>query len=114
MTERNGLSPAADWVELKTTDEDWAQADPALLGNLLAQMHLIRGFEECVLELAAEGLPCGGPAQFERRPGRRRGRFDRGAVRGRPDQRLPSRPPPVPWRSRWAIWPRRASTSGRR
>lgn len=56
MTERNKLSPAADWVELKTTDEDWAQADPALLGNLLAQMHLIRGFEECVLELAAEGL----------------------------------------------------------
>jgi 2-oxoisovalerate dehydrogenase E1 component len=56
MTERINLAQAAAWVELRTTDADWAQADPALLGNLLSHMHLIRGFEECVLELAAEGL----------------------------------------------------------
>ena len=56
MTERIKLEPIADWVELKATAEDWAKADPALLGNMLAQMQLIRGFEECVLELAAEGL----------------------------------------------------------
>ncbi|TDS78203.1 alpha-ketoacid dehydrogenase subunit alpha/beta [Comamonas sp. JUb58] len=56
MTTRTALSPASDWVQLSTTDEDWAQADPALLGSLLSHMQIIRGFEECVLELAAEGL----------------------------------------------------------
>ena len=50
------LAPASEWVQLSTTDADWAQADPALLGSLLAHMHIIRGFEECVLELAGEGL----------------------------------------------------------
>src|SRR3546814_14134776 len=50
------LAPASDWVQLSTTDADWAQADPALLGALLAHMHIIRGFEECVLELAGEVL----------------------------------------------------------
>ena len=49
------LAPASEWVQLSTTDADWAQADPALLGSLLAHMHIIRGFEECVLELAGEG-----------------------------------------------------------
>jgi len=56
MTLRTSLTPASDWIQLASTDEDWAQADPTLLGTLLAQMHIIRGFEECVLELAAEGL----------------------------------------------------------
>lgn len=56
MSERSTLHPAAEWVELRATDEDWARADPALLGTLLTHMHLIRGFEEAVLELAAEGL----------------------------------------------------------
>lgn len=56
MTEHSTLAPAAAWLELRSTDQDWSQADPALLGNLLSHMHLIRGFEECVLELAAEGL----------------------------------------------------------
>ena len=50
------LAPASEWVQLSTTDADWAQADAALLGSLLAHMHIIRGFEECVLELAGEGL----------------------------------------------------------
>jgi len=56
MSERSALRPAAEWVELRATDEDWARADPALLGTLLSHLHLIRGFEEAVLELAAEGL----------------------------------------------------------
>jgi len=56
MTSRTPLTPASDWIQLATTDQDWAQADPALLGTLLAHMAIIRGFEECVLELAAEGL----------------------------------------------------------
>lgn len=50
------LSPSAPWVELKTTPADWKKADPKLLGGMLAQMHLIRAFEEKVLELAGEGL----------------------------------------------------------
>ncbi|MPT40740.1 MAG: thiamine pyrophosphate-dependent dehydrogenase E1 component subunit alpha, partial [Achromobacter sp.] len=56
MTTRTALSPASDWVQISTTAEDWAQADPGLLGSLLSHMQIIRGFEECVLELAAEGL----------------------------------------------------------
>ena len=45
-----------EWIELSTTATDWKAADPALLGTMLAQLHLIRAFEETVLELAAEGL----------------------------------------------------------
>lgn len=56
MAESIALTSHAPWMELRTTDKDWAEADPQLLGSLLTQMHLIRGFEECVLELAAEGL----------------------------------------------------------
>ncbi len=56
MSEHIPLKPAAPWVELRTTDTDWKKADPKLLGSLLSHMHLIRGFEECVLELAGEGL----------------------------------------------------------
>jgi len=56
MTLRTPLTPASDWIQLASTDDDWAQADPALLGTLLAHMAIIRGFEECVLEIAGEGL----------------------------------------------------------
>jgi 2-oxoisovalerate dehydrogenase E1 component len=50
------LLPQASWVELETTQEDWKAADPALLGSMLTQLHVIRAFEEKVLELAGEGL----------------------------------------------------------
>jgi len=43
-------------VELSTTAQDWKDADPALLTGMLAELHLIRAFEETVLELAGEGL----------------------------------------------------------
>ncbi len=56
MPKSVALSPASPWVELSTTDADWKQADPALLGTLLSHLHLIRAFEETVLELAGEGL----------------------------------------------------------
>jgi 2-oxoisovalerate dehydrogenase E1 component len=56
MPEHLALSPASTWVELRTTEEDWKQADPVLLGTLLTHAQLIRSFEECVLDLAAEGL----------------------------------------------------------
>ena len=50
------LAPAAEWSELSTTAADWKAADPALLATMLGQLHLIRAFEETVLELAGEGL----------------------------------------------------------
>nr|WP_198982806.1 alpha-ketoacid dehydrogenase subunit alpha/beta [Herbaspirillum sp. ASV7] len=56
MSDHIALAPAAPWVELRSTDADWKAADPALLGSLLCHMHLIRAFEESVLELAMEGL----------------------------------------------------------
>lgn len=56
MTKKTRLSPAEPWVELQTTAADWKNADPKLLGSMLTQLHLIRAFEEQVLELAGEGL----------------------------------------------------------
>jgi len=53
--ERN-LETHAPWVELSTTEDDWKAADPALLATMLVELHLIRAFEETVLELAGEGL----------------------------------------------------------
>jgi 2-oxoisovalerate dehydrogenase E1 component len=50
------LSPVSDWSALSTTAADWQAADPALLATILGQLHLIRAFEETVLELAGEGL----------------------------------------------------------
>ena len=50
------LTPAAEWSELSATAADWKAADPALLATMLGQLHLIRAFEETVLELAGEGL----------------------------------------------------------
>lgn len=46
----------APWVHLTPTERDWKAVDPARLGTLLVCMHVIRAFEETVLELAAKGL----------------------------------------------------------
>lgn len=56
MPKKKRLQTGVDWFELSTTKADWDAADPALLGTMLTQMHLIRAFEETVLELAGEGL----------------------------------------------------------
>jgi 2-oxoisovalerate dehydrogenase E1 component len=56
MPRRRRLEPGSPWVELSTTPADWKNADPTLLGTILSQLHLIRAFEETVLELAGEGL----------------------------------------------------------
>ena len=56
MAKKIRLTPAEGWVELQTTAADWKNADPKLLGTMLSQLHLIRAFEEQVLELAGEGL----------------------------------------------------------
>lgn len=56
MPKRTELSTGVPWIQLETTPEDWKAADPQLLATMLAQLHLIRAFEETVLDLAAEGL----------------------------------------------------------
>jgi len=56
MSRVKRLQPGSEWNELTTTAADWKAADPALLATMLGQLHLIRAFEETVLELAGEGL----------------------------------------------------------
>lgn len=56
MSKQRRLETTVDWVEVSTTAADWKAADPALLATMLGQLHLIRAFEERVLDLAAEGL----------------------------------------------------------
>jgi 2-oxoisovalerate dehydrogenase E1 component len=56
MPQRRALKTGVPWVELTTTRDDWKRADPALLAGMLVQLHLIRAFEETVLELASENL----------------------------------------------------------
>src|SRR5690606_1206948 len=56
MTLHNRLEPAAPWVEIVVTADDWDAADPGLLTAMLSQLVLIRTFEEYVLELAGAGL----------------------------------------------------------
>ena len=61
MTTKKKLAPASPWVELRTTMKDWDAADPALLTTMATQLHLIRAFEESVLDLAGQKL-INGPA----------------------------------------------------
>ncbi len=56
MTETKALSPSAPWVELWTTPEDIDRLDASLLGTMLTQLHVIRAFEEEVLDLAGRRL----------------------------------------------------------
>lgn len=56
MATYQSLEPQAPWRQLTVEARDWQQADPALLGTMLTQLHWIRAFEEAVLDLAAEGL----------------------------------------------------------
>ena len=56
MAREKRLQPRSSWLELSTTASDWKAADPSLLATMLGQLHLIRAFEETVLELAGEGL----------------------------------------------------------
>ena len=56
MPRRRRLSPEVPWVQLETTAADWKAADAQLLASMLGELHLIRAFEETVLELAGEGL----------------------------------------------------------
>jgi 2-oxoisovalerate dehydrogenase E1 component len=61
MPTTKSLVPKSAWVELKTTAKDWDEVPIELLSNMLTQMHLIRAFEEKVLDLAGQKL-INGPA----------------------------------------------------
>ena len=61
MPETTPLQPLAPWVALTATDADWDAVEPAVLDTMLAQLHLIRTFEEEVLNLAGQKL-VNGPA----------------------------------------------------
>ncbi|WP_257424680.1 alpha-ketoacid dehydrogenase subunit alpha/beta [Nocardioides carbamazepini] len=50
------MNTEVPWTALAATDADWAEADPALLRAMYAQLVLIRTFEEQVLDLAGSGL----------------------------------------------------------
>lgn len=56
MSEKNKLSSNAPWVEFSISHEDWLKTDPAVIKTLLVHTHLIRIFEEAVVQLAMEGL----------------------------------------------------------
>ena len=56
MPEHRRLDPAAPWVEVVATRDDWDAADPDLLRTIHAQLVWVRTFEEYVLELAGTGL----------------------------------------------------------
>jgi 2-oxoisovalerate dehydrogenase E1 component len=61
MPETTSLQPLAPWVGLTSTDADWDAIEPGVLDTMLAQLHLIRAFEEEVLVLAGQKL-INGPA----------------------------------------------------
>lgn len=61
MSKVTSLALKSPWVQLSTTQKDWDEAPAALLTNMLTQMHLIRAFEEKVLDLAGQKL-INGPA----------------------------------------------------
>lgn len=56
MSRTSKLVSDAGWSQLKTTDKDWRTVDAATLENAFVSLHLIRAFEEEVLELAGQGL----------------------------------------------------------
>lgn len=56
MPRRRRLETGTPWIELSSTPADWKAADPATLATMLGELHLIRAFEESVLDLAGQGL----------------------------------------------------------
>ncbi|MGP9586615.1 thiamine pyrophosphate-dependent enzyme, partial [Micrococcaceae sp. AOP34-BR2-30] len=56
MPENVPLDYSTHVTHLRTTSDDWDNADPALLETMLVEMQAIRSFEEAVLGLAGSGL----------------------------------------------------------
>ena len=50
------LKPHAPWRELRTTSTDWSSFSHKQINTMLATMHVVRAFEEKVLELASQRL----------------------------------------------------------
>jgi 2-oxoisovalerate dehydrogenase E1 component len=50
------LTPNEQWSSLSSDQADWNAADPKKLASMLSGLHLIRAFEEKVLDLVNEGL----------------------------------------------------------
>ncbi len=50
------LKPSAAWEEIRSTPKDWDETGKDTLLRMLRHLHLIRAFEETVLELHGEGL----------------------------------------------------------
>jgi 2-oxoisovalerate dehydrogenase E1 component len=56
MPSRRDLHASSTWVELAVDRQDWDDADPDVVLQLLGRAQWIRAFEEYVLELAGQGL----------------------------------------------------------
>jgi 2-oxoisovalerate dehydrogenase E1 component len=56
MAKTKQLSANAEWIELTSEASDWDKVDTKTLGTMLSTLHLIRAFEEKVLDLVSEGL----------------------------------------------------------
>jgi 2-oxoisovalerate dehydrogenase E1 component len=56
MPQTKTVSSSTRWLEFGTTKKDWDAEGAAGLETMLSSLHLIRAFEEAVLELANEGL----------------------------------------------------------
>jgi 2-oxoisovalerate dehydrogenase E1 component len=50
------LTPSAPWQEVHSTAKDWDALGPKSLLRMLYHLHVIRGFEEALLELDGQGL----------------------------------------------------------
>ncbi|NQU59139.1 MAG: MFS transporter [Rhodospirillales bacterium] len=50
------IKPASFWKEIRSTDKDWKQVGSAKTMQMLRHLHLIRAFEETVLDLDGQGL----------------------------------------------------------
>jgi len=50
------LTPKTFWRDIKASDEERTELEPIIGRTMLSQLHLIRAFEEKVLELAGQGL----------------------------------------------------------
>jgi 2-oxoisovalerate dehydrogenase E1 component len=56
MTQTWDLAFNAPWKELRSTPEDWSALGREALLQMHAHLHVIRGFEEALLQLDGEGL----------------------------------------------------------
>ncbi len=56
MPQISPLAPAAPWVELSATPDDWDRLGAGALRRMQHHLHIVRAFEESVLEMERAGL----------------------------------------------------------